>query len=498
MDVAAQHQLSLLDATAQAELVRTGQLSATELVESAIERIETLNPMLNAVISTTYDRALARAAAEPTGPLAGVPYLLKDLVIEQAGTPFTEGSRFLAGQVSTITSELVTRLERAGLVILGRTNAPEFGMVPTCEPLLHGPTRNPWALDHSTSGSSGGSAAAVASGMVPMAHGNDVGGSLRYPASACALFALKPSRARNPLGPLYGDVANGLAVEHALTRTVRDSALLLDLTAGPSPGDPYPAPPLARPLRDEVGADPGRLRIAVSTSRADGQPAHPDAQTAVDEAVRVLTDLGHDLVDADLPGLSEQVGQAIGTMFDALTAWIAAYWIEIVGREPREDELEPLTWAYWQAGRRVAAADYLHAVETIQRFARTVAGFLTTYDLFLTPTLSTPPAPLGWITSTPDDPYRALRNGGQTVAYAGVVANLTGNPAVSVPMTWTAGGLPMGVHVLGRFGDEATLIRLASQLEAAHPWANRLPAVHAARAAVQLPDPVSTGSPAPA
>lgn len=478
--------VSLLDATAQAALVRAGEISATELVEAAIERIEELNPTLNAVVSTSYDDALAKAASGPTGRLAGVPYLLKDLVIERAGTPFTEGSRMLVGNVSTVTSELALRLERAGLIILGRTNTPEFGMVPTCEPLLHGPTRNPWSTEHSTSGSSGGSAAAVASGMVPMAHGNDLGGSLRYPAAACGLFALKPTRARVPLGPLYGDVLNGMAAEHAVTRTVRDSALLLDLTAGPEPGDPYPAPPLTRPLAEEVGADPGRLRIAVSIRRADGAPPHPDCQKAVDQAVGLLTDLGHEVIEADLPGLTEQVGQAVGTMYDALTAWVAAYWIRVRGREPRPGELEPLTEAYWRAGRQVSAADYLRAVETIQRFSRTVAGFLTTYDCFLTPTMSEPPARIGWITSTADDPYRALRRGGATVAYAGVVANLTGNPAMSVPMTWTADGLPVGIHVLGRFGDEATLVRLATQLEASRPWADRIPPVHASRLSTAL------------
>jgi amidase len=475
--------LSLLDATAQAELVRIGEVSATELVRAAIERIEALNPTLGAVVSTTYDEALARAAARPSGPLAGVPFLLKDLVIERAGTPFTEGSRFLLGNVSTVTSELAARLERAGLIVLGRTNAPEFGMVPTCEPLLHGPTRNPWSPDYSTSGSSGGSAAAVASGMVPMAHGNDLGGSIRYPAAACALFGLKPTRARVPLGPLYGDVVGGMAVEHALTRTVRDSALLLDLTAGPAPGDPYPAPPLVRPLADEVGLDPGRLRIALSTRRADGQPTHPEARAAAEAAADLLSGLGHEVTEAELPGLTEEVGHAIGVMFDALTAWIIAYWTRVVGRAPGEDDLEPLTWAYWQAGLGVSAADYLGAVETIQRFARTVAGFLTTYDVFLTPTLSAPPAPIGWITSTRDDPYRALQRGGATVAHAGVVANLTGNPAMSVPMTWTAGGLPMGVQVLGRFGDEATLIRLAAQIEATRPWSDRVPPVHASHLA---------------
>jgi amidase len=255
--------------------------------------------------------------------------------------------------------------------------------------------------------------------------------------------------------------------------------LLLDLTEGPAIGDPYPAPPLARPLVEEIGVDPPRLRIAVSTRRADGEQPHPECVAAVDRAVALLTDLGHEVIEADLPGLTEEVGHASGTMFYALTAWIAAYWTRNRGREPRLDELEPLTWAYIQSGRRVSAADYLQAVETIQRFSRTVASFLTMYDCFLTPTMSTPPVPIGWISSTSDDAFRAWRRGGQTVAYAAVTANVTGNPAMSVPMIWTAEGLPMGIHVLGRFGDEATLIRLASQIETARPWADKVPPVHA-------------------
>jgi amidase len=479
--------LADLDATAQAELVSTGQISARELVEAAIERVERLNPRLNAVVSTSFDQALARAATGPSGPFGGVPYLLKDLIIERAGTPFTEGSRFLRGNVSTFTSELAERLEHAGLVIIGRTNTPEFGMAPACEPLLHGATRNPWDLDRSTSGSSGGSAAAVAAGMVPMAHGNDLGGSIRYPASACGLFGLKPTRARVPLGPEYGDVVGGGAAEHALTRSVRDSARLLDAVAGPMPGDPYPAPPVARPFADEVGRDPGRLRIAWSARTAEGDLGHPDCVAALTDAVQLLASLGHELVEDDLPGLTPEVGAAIGTMMNAAVAWIVGYWVRKRGREPGPDDLEPLTRAFWDEGRRVTAAQYLLAVEDTQRFARTVAAFLSGgpagYDVYLNPTMSEPPAPIGEITSTVDEPFRALQRGGRTVRYAGVVANLTGNPAMSVPLWWNEHGMPIGVHVLGRFGDEATLFRLAGQLEAARPWADRRPPVHAASAA---------------
>lgn len=472
-------ELSLLDATAQAELVRTGQVTAVELVTAAIDRVEALNPSLNAVVTPVFEAALEAASAAPSGPFAGVPYLLKDLACEMEGVRFTEGSRFLAGHVSAFDSELVARLRRAGLVILGKTNTPEFGMAPACEPELFGPARNPWDTQRSTSGSSGGSAAAVASGMVPFAHGNDLGGSLRYPASACGLFALKPTRARNPLGPEYGDVAAGGAVEHALTRTVRDSAALLDATSGPALGDPYWAPPPARPFAAEVGADPGRLRIAYTLRTPDGDLGHPDCVAAAEHAARLCASLGHEVIQAEWPGFTPEIGAVIGTMITAATSWIIRYWIRRIGREPGSNEIEPLTRALWLAGEKVTAAEWLLCVEDIQRFARAVARFFTTADVFLTPTMSAPPLPIGAMYSTPEDPWRSLRVSGQTVRYAGVVANLTGNPAMSVPLWWNDDGLPIGVHFLGRFGDEATLIRLASQLEAAQPWAGRLPAVHA-------------------
>jgi len=473
--------LSLLDATAQAELVRTGQVSAAELVTAAIERIEALNPVLNAVVTPLFDRAVEEAGAGPTGPFAGVPYLIKDLACEMEGVRFTEGSRFLAGHVSAYDSELVLRLRRAGLVILGKTNTPEFGMAPACEPALFGPTRNPWDTGRSTSGSSGGSAAAVASGMVPFAHGNDLGGSLRYPASACGLFGLKPTRARNPFGPEYGDIAAGGAVEHALTRSVRDSAALLDATSGPDLGDPYWAPPPARPFLAEVGADPGRLRIGYTVRTPEGDLGHPDCVAAAEYGARLCASLGHEVTETDWPGFTPEVGAAIGTMIGAATSWVMRYWIRRVGREPGPDEIEPLNRALWQAGEQVTAADWLLAVGDIQRFSRRVARFFTGFDAFLTPTMSSPPLPIGEMVSTPEDPWRSLQVSGQTVRYAGVVANLTGNPAMSVPLWWNDDGLPIGVHVLGRFGDEATLIRLAAQLEAAQPWADRRPGVQAAR-----------------
>ena len=473
-------ELATLDATAQAGLVQRHDVAPAELVAAAIERIEAVNPTLNAVVTPVFDRALDAAKGTLAGPFAGVPYLLKDLACEMDGVRFTEGSRFLADNVSTFDQELVVRLRAAGLVLLGKTNTPEFGMAPACEPLLFGPTRNPWNPDRSTSGSSGGSAAAVASGMVPFAHGNDLGGSLRYPASACGLFALKPTRARNPLGPEYGDVAAGGAVEHALTRSVRDSAALLDATAGPAPGDPYWAPPQVRPFTEEVGTDPGRLRIAYTARTPDGDLGHSDCVAAVERAARLCDSLGHEIVESDWPGFTPDVGDAIGTLIHGAIGWILRYWIRHVGREPGIDEIEPLTRVLWEGSHRVTAVDWLVAVEDVQRFSRRVAQFFQGFDLFLTPTMSAPPLSIGAMTSTPDDPWRSMEVSAPTVRYAGVVANLTGNPAMSVPLHWNDDGMPIGAHFLAPFGDEATLFRLAAQLEQAQPWANRLPQIHAA------------------
>jgi amidase len=467
-------ELGSLDATAQADLVRRGEIAPGELVASAIERVEALNPTLNAVVTPMFERAMTQPVATDA-PFAGVPMVLKDLVAEIEGVRFTEGSRFLADNVSTYTSEIVRRFERAGLVIVGKSATPEFGMSPSCEAALFGPTRNPWDLDRSTSGSSGGSAAAVAAGLVPIGHANDLGGSIRYPASNCGVFGLKPTRARNPLGPEYGDAISGWAVEHAVTRSVRDSAALLDAVSGPMPGDPYAVAPPARPFAREVGAEPGRLKVAYTGRINDGSPGHPDCIAGLDATVALLVELGHDVTETTLPQLTDEDGDAIGTVFTSTTGWIVDYWIRRVGREPNTDELEPLTRAYWELGRRVPAATYLHAIEVLQRYARRVADFFTTCDVFLNPTMSSPPLPLGAMVSTDDEPFRALEVSGRAVAYSGVVANLTGNPAMSVPLHWNADNLPIGMHFLGRYGDEAALFRLAGQLEAARPWAQRRP-----------------------
>jgi amidase len=465
---------AFLDATAQAELVSARQVKPIELVDATIDRIERLNPQLNAVVTEMFESARDTALAGPLGgPFAGVPFVLKDLAVEYAGVRFTEGSRFLRDNVSTHDQELTARLKRAGLVIVGKTNTCEFGMRPTCEPVLFGATRNPWDTTRTPGGSSGGSAAAVASGMVPMGHGNDAGGSLRYPASCCGLFALKPTRARVPLGPEYGDVFSGLAVEHALTRTVRDSAALLDAVAGPDLGDPYAAPALDRPFADEVGATPGTLRVAFWPTGLGDSALHPDCEAAVRAAAALCESLGHQVTEAAPPVLARpELGQAMEAVYGGAVAWILEYWVHKLGREPEEDEIEPLTREYWEAGRNVTAAEYLLGVGELQRASREVARFLTEHDVWLTPTLAQPPLR---INEPGADPAAVAAREAAFIATPSAIANITGNPAMSVPLHSDGDGLPIGVDFLARFGDEATLIRLAGQLEQARPWAHRRP-----------------------
>lgn len=466
--------LAFLDALDQAALVARGEAKPVELVDAAIQRIEALNPQLNAVVTEMFEFAHdAALGALADGPFTGVPYVLKDLAVEYAGVRFTEGSRFLRDNVSTHDQELVVRLKRAGLLVVGKTNTCEFGMRPTCEPVLFGATRNPWDPSRTPGGSSGGSAAAVAAGMVPMGYGNDAGGSIRFPASCCGLFGLKPTRARLPLGPEYGDIFSGLAVEHALTRSVRDSAALLDATAGPDLGDPYVAPAPERPFLEEVAADAGRLRIAFCPGPFGPDGIHADCAAAVHDAAALCESLGHEVSEAIPQALMRaELGEAIGTVYGGAVAWIVDYWVHKLGREPADDELEPLTREYWQAGRAVSAGQYLLAVQELQRASRHVARFLTDYDVWLTPTLAQPPLTI----ADPDaDPADVARREAAFVATPTGVANITGNPAMSVPLYRGHDDLPIGVDFLGRFGDEATLLRLASQLEQARPWAHRRP-----------------------
>jgi amidase len=465
--------IAFLDATAQAELVRKKEVKAIELVEAAIERIEQLNPTLNAVVTPMYEQARETARGKlPKGPFAGVPFLLKDLLAFYGGVRMTFGSRLFSSYVPDHDSELVMRLKRAGLIIVGKTNTPEFGILPTTEPELFGPCRNPWNTDRTTGGSSGGSAAAVASGMVPMAHANDGGGSIRIPASCCGLFGLKPTRGRNPLGPDFGDLMSGLVCEHAVTRSVRDCAALLDATSGPAPGDPYWAPPPQRPFLKEVGADPGKLRIAFTIEPPGEIAIHDDCVKAVREAAALCSDLGHEVTETAPELDAGMITQAF------VVLWSAGNAVTIKALGASKEMVEPLSWALYEMGCHYDAADYLIAAGNIQRMARDVSRFFENYDVWLTPTLGEPPVPLGTFDSPPDDPLRGFTRSGEFVPFT-PVCNATGQPAMSVPLFWNGEGLPVGTHFIGRFGDEATLFRLAAQLEEARPWKDRRPPVSA-------------------
>lgn len=464
-----------MDAVAQAELVKRGELKPVELVEAAFERIRIWNPRINAVVTEMFEEALREAEGPiPDGPFKGVPFLVKDLLASCAGVPLTMGSKLMKDFVPKEDSELIRRIRRAGLIILGKTNTPELGILPTTEPKLFGPCRNPWSLDRTPGGSSGGSAAAVAARMVPMAHGNDGGGSLRIPASCCGVFGLKPTRARNPLGPNFGDLMNGLVVEHALTISVRDSALLLDATCGPDLGDPYWPPLPPRPFFQEVGADPGELRVAFTDRLPKGSPLHPDCVEAVREAASLCEALGH-TVEEDSPEIN----------FDLMNASFMVVWssgcastLEAIarmkGRTLCPNDLEPTTWVLYEIGRKHLASDYLLAVQALQAISRQVARFFRRYDIWITPTLAEPPVPLGSFEPTEEDPLNGLRRAAQFVPFT-PICNITGQPAMSVPIHWNKEGLPIGVHFVARFGEEGTLFRLASQIEAARPWAHRRP-----------------------
>ncbi len=473
-------ELAGVDATAQAELVERGEVTPHELVEAAITRIAAVDPRLNAVVTPMYEEARELALGDlPRGPFTGVPFLVKDLLAACRGARLTLGSRAFAGYVSEYDSELVLRLRRAGLVLLGKTNTPELGLVPTTEPALFGPCRNPWDPARTPGGSSGGSAAAVAAGMVPMAHGNDGGGSIRIPASCCGLFGLKPTRQRNPKGPLFGDVMGGLVEEHALTRSVRDSAALLDATSGPDVGAPYWPEPPERPFAAEVGGRCGRLRIAVTKGRGTDDTTHPDCVAAVEDAAALCSELGHEVVEAS-PSLGGDgmLAQAFTVVWSSSVVSTMAAAAALHGGHPERELFEPLTWALYELGRTFTGGDYLLAVQRLQGAARRLAAWQRSFDVWLTPTLAEPPLPLGALAQSEDDPMAAFERGARFAAYT-AIANITGQPAMSVPLSWNGDGLPIGVQFVARYGDEATLFRLASQLEEARPWAGKHPPIWA-------------------
>jgi len=472
------------DAVGQAELVAKGAASPRELVDAAIARIEKVNPALNAVVTPLFDKARAQAASDlPNGPFRGVPFLLKDLICATAGDPLYNGCRLMKslGMTSPIDTNLAARYRAAGLVFLGKTATPEFGLTATSEALAYGPTKNPWDVTRSPGGSSGGSAAAVASGMVPAAHANDGGGSIRIPASACGLVGLKTSRGRISLGPLAGEGWNGLAGEHVVSRTVRDSAALLDATQGYMPGDPYAAPPPQRPFLSEVTRAPGALRIGFMDRSPTWAPAlHADCVAAVRDAAKLLESVGHKL-EAKQPAAVDDPGvpKTLYNIIIAQTAGLLSIVEATIGRAVRPEELEVWTWALWQEGKKIPANDFLAAVEWRNVLSRSFGDFYASgFDLLLTPTLAAPPLPLGALTASKDAP---LAPWDKLLAFIPFtpVQNITGEPAISLPLFWNAAGLPIGVQLVAPWGREDLLLRIAGQLEQARPWRDRRPPVHA-------------------
>lgn len=477
--------LATLDATAQAELVRNGEATPLELVDAAINRIEKVNAEINAVIHPLFDHAREAASGDlPDGPFRGVPTLLKDLDGEMAGFPNHFGNKLLKeiDYRPDVDTSLYTRLRDAGFVVAGKTNTPEFGLLPTTEPLAYGPTRNPWNTGHGAGGSSGGSAAAVAAGMVPVAHAGDGGGSIRIPASACGLFGLKPSRARVPMGPGPTEGWAGFTTRHVVTRSVRDSAAILDVLEGPTTGDYYTAPPPARPYAKEVGADPGRLRIGLRlTAPANLAEVDPECANAAEDAARALEALGHTVEEAAPAAFEDDTFlQRFTTIFASNAAADAADVGTRAGREVTEADFEPGTWVLVELGRAMTAPDYIEAQMALQTATRDLVAWWDgddAYDLLLTPTMAALPPELGFV-NDPDDPLGSVARATPFAAFTAVF-NVTGQPAVSIPWSTSGSGLPIGIQLVAAPWREDVLLRISAQIEAAHPWADRRPGIHA-------------------
>jgi amidase len=487
------------DGMGLSELVRTKQVSPSELVEEAISRIEQHNPRINAVIYKMY--AQARKAAQeplPDGPFKGVPFLQKDMHATVAGVPTSCGTRILKDIPQPHDSEIIRRYRAAGVILLGKTNVPEFSIVPYTEPEAFGPTNNPWDLTRTVGGSSGGSAAAVAARLVPLAGGADGGGSIRIPSSCCGLFGLKPTRGRTPAGPDVGDIWRGFALEHVLTRSVRDSAAMLDAIAGPDVGAPYYAAAPRQPYLLEVTTEPGRLRIAFTAKPFLGHDVHPDCLKGLEATLKLLESLGHELVEAAPQVDQEAFAIAFLTMIAAETRDEIDWAAHMAGRKTRFADFETGTSALALLGQAFSAGKYANALNYLMNAGRGIGRFFEDYDVLLTPTLAQPPFLTGSL-----QPSSAERNlirviGRLNAAWLldalGVIKplaaktfdfmpctavfNVTGQPAMSVPLCWNDAGLPIGMQFVGRFGDESTLFRLAGQLERAQPWADRAPTAY--------------------
>ena len=463
------------DALGLAELVQLGKVTPAELLDAAIERVEARNPRVNAVVMRLYDYGRqAIADGLPDGPFRGLPFLMKDLTASIAGVPMTRGSRFFSdAPPPDADSEHVRRLKRAGLVIFGRTNTCELGLSLTCEPRLYGPTKNPWDPTRISGGSSGGAAAAVGARMVPMAHATDGFGSIRAPAACCGLVGLKPTRARNTMAPYLGEGLGGLSAEHAVTLTVRDSAALLDATAGSAPGDPYAAPAPTRPYLQEIGAGREAIRIAYTSQAPNGAKVEAESLRVLAETASLCADLGHRVEEADPEIDRTAVVPSFITIVAANTVVnLAGH--PTAGRPPRPDEVETITWGTAKRGENVSAADYVRATQTAHRLGRQMAAFHERWDVLLTPALATLPPKLGWIDMMMDDVDEYWR---RVFAFSPFTVwfNLTGQPAIVLPIGRAPDGLPVAVQLVARGGDEATLFRLASQLEAARPWRDKKP-----------------------
>jgi Asp-tRNA(Asn)/Glu-tRNA(Gln) amidotransferase A subunit family amidase len=466
------------DGLGLADLVRRKEVTPAELLDAAIERVEARNPAVNAVTMKLYEYGRKAIASLPEGPFAGVPFLMKDLTSPIAGIRMTRGSRFFAdAPPSPADSEHVKRLKRAGLVIFGRTNTCELGLSLTCEPQLHGPTRNPWNFAHISGGSSGGAAAAVASRMLPIAHASDGFGSIRAPAACCGLVGLKPTRSRNTFAPFAGEGLGGVSTEHAVTLSIRDSAALLDATHGAGPGDPYVAPLPAGPYLKEAGANPGRLKIAWTTAAPNGAKIDGECLRLLEETVGLCVDLGHEVEERDPEIERSAVVPTFLTLAAANTVVnLASH--PTAGRAAREGEVERITWLTAKLGEDISAPDYVRATQTAHRLGRQMAAFHTECDVLLTPGLSSPAVKLGWLDMMMDDVHEYWRRVFDFSPFT-VWFNLTGQPGLMLPLGQSRGGLPLAVQLVGRFGDEATLIRLGAQLEAARPWFGRKPALAA-------------------
>jgi amidase len=455
--------LAFLSATEQAELIRRREVSSEELVRLYLDRIEALDPQLNAFVTVSAERALAEARSPRPGPFSGVPLPIKDLT-ETEGIRTTLSTRAFAEHVPARDVSVVARLRAAGFVVIGKTNTPELGLIPLTNSVLNGICRNPWDLSRTPGGSSGGAAVAVAAGLAPAAHGSDGGGSIRVPASCCGIYGLKPSRGRISPAP-YGDLF-GLGTSGPLTRTVADAAAMLDVMAGNELGDPYLCPPPARPFAEEVGADPGRLRIAWTTEPPLQTFVDPECARAAADAAALLSELGHDVVEATPPWRSDELMPAFTRLWQTIPA---------LSEPEARAQFEPLAAALADAADRTSSPDYLRALASMQAHARQVVSFWAGYDLVLTPTLALPPVPVDWNDEEPD-PWQQFRRNSLFTPFA-PVANVTGQPAASVPFHWSADGLPVGVQLIGRPTDEATLLRVSAQLESARPWRERRPQV---------------------